>query len=188
MSAFLSSSASISALVQAWIEFPRPHQDLPVSRLGFILSQIYFTGNFYAGTELAEEKCRELNTDTAGLVFQYLLDENLASLMHRYPEDDRSGAPSSYQYKRQPIVADWLTKGEVWQLCIMADSYAYQSCEHDDWPHSVAYAIIQDLRKLLLGLVAHKQSQKATESERLDFWSWEGPSRTAEEHEPSVLK
>ncbi len=97
------------------------------------------------------------------VVFDDLLDTNLASLSARYPESSR--------------ISDWFDGGEelfTWAklaepseaitaeaLDDMVREYNYQSCEHDGWAESKAAEAMCRLRDALKPLVKAEQEAKA---------------------------
>lgn len=83
---------------------------------------------------------------------QMLWNENIKSVMYRYPDctrDDLPG-PCGEDFKiRATDLADrpeWLYPLDLAQVFKSCDCYEYQSCEHPGWKHSQAHAFIQALR------------------------------------------
>jgi hypothetical protein len=89
---------------------------------------------------------------------QMLVDENVASVATRYPdtnpdEGDLPGPIDAY-YMGPYVYADPrkdLTPGEVFRAI---DCLDYQSCEHDGWRASEAFAFLTSLRKAYCDRVA----------------------------------
>ena len=74
-------------------------------------------------------------------LFHMLVTENYRSLAARY--QDKPGDPSAHRYTlRPPLPALAVIK--------LAQSYEYQSCEHDGWDASVAKGWIE---RLIAGLI-----------------------------------
>jgi hypothetical protein len=90
------------------------------------------------------------DADRAGAA---LLAECIASVSHRYPDDDLlelpgvvpTTLPADYRWKDLGLV---LTIAEA---CKAIDCYEYQSCEHPGWGASGAAAFCQRLRSRLTG-------------------------------------
>jgi len=80
---------------------------------------------------------------------QILWDENIASVAHRYQDDDPAHLPGpigetfTYTYAAPTRT---LTPLEVYGL---VNCYTYQSCEHPGWEDSRAYAYMRDLETAL---------------------------------------
>lgn len=92
-------------------------------------------------------------------VGQMLWDENVRSVSHRYPnaDEDFGGLPGPvderyvYDKHRDP----WCMDGTDWvQVLKSIACYEYQSCEHDGWKDSEAYAFCQSLRGKAITMLA----------------------------------
>lgn len=116
-----------------------------------------------------EEK-RQLTSDNADEIGQMLLDENAASVAHRYPNDSLSQLPGKINsewllpFTYHPIVNKMPTTIEAIKLIICL---AYQSCEHPDWKTSKAKAFCQALKEILV-----RQLPGYDEAP----WEWEDPT------------
>ena len=90
---------------------------------------------FWNGKEAVYVTC-----DNAEEIGRLLLDENVASVNHRYDgeiDDEQRNAAAAYRFREflpapSPVV---ILKG--------CACYEYQACEHDGWNGSVAKAIIE---------------------------------------------
>ena len=80
--------------------------------------------------------------------------ENVKSVKHRYRGEQTDTLPGSIGTDEEHVItmAD-MGNGELrWsefdcaQVFKAADCYAYQTCEHEDWPKSEAYSFIESLR------------------------------------------
>lgn len=87
---------------------------------------------------------------TPSQVGQILVDENVASVSSRYPDDDvdtgELPGPIDAYYMGPYVYNDPgrdLTPGEVFKAI---DCLDYQSCEHDGWRKSEAFAFLAALR------------------------------------------
>jgi hypothetical protein len=79
---------------------------------------------------------RETVTETGRI----LLAENERSVNHRYPGDDGESEAALYTFKAWPFP---LTAVSILKGC---DCLDYQSCEHDGWEASRAFAILRAIR------------------------------------------
>lgn len=100
-------------------------------------SRPYYGGAFHY---FFDEKWHEIrDCDPAiNLVGQALINQNYASVNHRYTELD---IPPEYIYKpyRKPISAIQMIKA--------CDCYMYQACETDNWEQTEAFAIVDAIRE-----------------------------------------
>lgn len=81
---------------------------------------------------------------------QMLVSENVRSVHHRYPDDDPDlgelPGPIDAYYMGPYVYSDpgkVLTPGELFKAL---DCYDYQTCEHDGWRKSEAFAFCVQLR------------------------------------------
>jgi hypothetical protein len=79
---------------------------------------------------------------------KWLMEENEKSVLSRYPQDTLDSAPGcigerSTNYKFREFLPA-LKPVEVLKACHCLD---YQSCEHDEWPQSLAYGILQSIER-----------------------------------------
>lgn len=76
--------------------------------------------------------------------------ENIKSVSHRYPNESNATLPG-------PIGEDFVIKASAFKICAAQpdlaqlfkaiDCFCYQSCEHDEWEQSEAFAFCQALRE-----------------------------------------
>lgn len=112
----------------------------------------------FAGWHRLEPHCTEPPDDDLNLTCvspswlgQILINENVASVSYRYPDDnvDAGELPGPvdayylgpYVYRDRRIT---LKTGEVFA---MIDSFDYQACEHPGWRKSEAFAFLRALRE-----------------------------------------
>lgn len=86
--------------------------------------------------------------EQAARVGQMLWEENIISVLFRYPDCTRKNLPGpidcDFKYgKHVPNPRARFTPGRVLKAC---DGYAYESCEHPKWEASEAFAFIDALR------------------------------------------
>ena len=83
------------------------------------------------------------------VIFNILLRENQNSLMARYNDKDYSERPS-YVYKMSNCVNYWDDHKQLGYLVGIINNYDYQSCEHGNYQDSLGYAILDQIKELLL--------------------------------------
>ena len=83
------------------------------------------------------------------VIFNILLRENQNSLMARYNDKDFSERPS-YIYRMSNVVNYWDDHNQLGYLVGIINNYDYQSCEHVDYTTSLGYAILDQIKELLL--------------------------------------
>jgi hypothetical protein len=103
--------------------------------------------------EAAQKRYELTDRDAVG---RMLWAENLASVACRYPNDEDGERPGpldfrdsdveTYRFERVPLVFPDGAGAVAHNLAC----YEYQSCEHDGWVTSQAYAYCQALRGVLL--------------------------------------
>jgi len=100
-----------------------------------------------------------------------LLNENLRSVMDRYPEEEfeklpgalRRVLPQDYEFAAVPrTMYSWV---DILKAC---DGYEYQSCEHDDWPKTLAHQLVNSLRRLVIHHLDGYEESTA--------WDWDRPT------------
>jgi hypothetical protein len=110
----------------------------------FIVSRQHIQYLVYA---LGKYELLEESPEATG---QRLWDENIRSVMHRYPDEPVEDLPGpigeTYEYKDVPYTAV-LSVAQVVNAC---RCYSYQSCEHPEWEHSYACALIETLEELAM--------------------------------------
>ena len=83
------------------------------------------------------------------VIFNILLRENQNSLMARYNDKDYSERPS-YVYRMSNVVNYWDDHKQLGYLVGIINNYDYQSCEHGNYQDSLGYAILDQIKELLL--------------------------------------
>ena len=83
------------------------------------------------------------------MIFNILLRENQNSLMARYNDKDYSERPS-YVYRMSNCVNYWDDHKQLGYLVGIINNYDYQSCEHGNYQDSLGYAILDQIKELLL--------------------------------------
>ena len=83
------------------------------------------------------------------MIFNILLRENQNSLMARYNDKDYAERPS-YFYRMSNVVNYWDDHNQLGYLVGIINNYNYQSCEHDNYENSLGYAILQQIKEMLL--------------------------------------
>lgn len=145
MSAFIVSKTHIDLLVRAAIEAGSPSDH-------FRWWLVDENGDYAGWRELDEYhgfgpelsgRSSKVGPDFLG---QLLVDENVRSVSYRYDGLDDLPGPVT-EYWRNPYDYEdplyTLTPGEVFAAI---DCLDYQSCEHDEWRKSEAFAFLETLR------------------------------------------
>jgi hypothetical protein len=157
MSAYLASNDAISALTTYWEQSARlgnyttPRDQLTRAHAA-ASDRSGFGWNHHRATTEAQDLIHEHGTPERA-VFALLLAENIRSLEARYPDSPEMwSAAELYRFSPSASVQRWMHYAPHGHghLVGMASSYAYQACEHDGWPCSVAYQLIEQIRSALL--------------------------------------
>jgi hypothetical protein len=142
MSAYMLDKAHIDALVATALDGPT---DIPVQ-----------SGQWNCYTPRFGEDCRKLqyNDNSADVLGELLVKENLSSILSRYPDcaEDPSNLPgpadsywsAPYHF---PIGTKRLT---IVQALKAIDCYEYQSCEHPEWENSFAHKFCEQFKGSLI--------------------------------------
>ncbi len=83
------------------------------------------------------------------MIFDILLRENQNSLMARY-NDKEYAERLTYVRRMSNVVNYWDDHNQLGYLVGIINNYDYQSCEHDNYKNSLGYAILQQIKELLL--------------------------------------
>ena len=83
------------------------------------------------------------------MIFNILLRENQNSLMARYNDKEYAERPS-YIYRMSNVVNYWDDHNQLGYLVGIINNYDYQSCEHDNYKNSLGYAILDQIKEMLL--------------------------------------
>lgn len=157
MSAYLASNDAISALATYWEQSARlgnytTPQDQLIRAHAAASDRSGNGWNHYQADKDARELIYEHGTPERA-AFALLVAENVRSLETRYPDSPEMwSAAELYRFRPSASVQRWMHYAPHGHghLVGMASSYAYQACEHDNWPCSVAYQLIEQIRTALL--------------------------------------
>jgi len=83
------------------------------------------------------------------MIFDILLRENQISLIARY-NDKEYAERLSYNRRMSNVVNYWDDNNQLGYLVGIINNYYYQSCEHDNFKNSLAYAILDQIKDMLL--------------------------------------
>ena len=89
------------------------------------------------------------NEDIYEVIFNILLRENQNSLMARYNDKEYSER-LSYIYRMSNVVNYWDDHNQLGYLVGIINNYDYQSCEHGNYQDSLGYAILDQIKEMLL--------------------------------------
>ena len=83
------------------------------------------------------------------MIFNILLRDNQNSLMARYNDKEYAERPS-YIYRMSNVVNYWDDHNQLGYLVGIINNYDYQSCEHGNYQDSLGYAILDQIKEMLL--------------------------------------
>ena len=83
------------------------------------------------------------------MIFDILLRENQISLMARYNNKEYAER-LTYVRRMSNVVNYWDNNNQLGYLVGIINNYDYQSCEHDNYKNSLAYAILDQIKDMLL--------------------------------------
>ena len=83
------------------------------------------------------------------MIFDILLRENQKSLMARYNDKEYSER-LTYVRRMSNVVNYWDNNNQLGYLVGIINNYDYQSCEHDNYKNSLGYAVLDQIRHMLL--------------------------------------
>ena len=83
------------------------------------------------------------------MIFDILLRENQNSLMARY-NDKEYAERLTYVRRMSNVVNYWDDHNQLGYMVGIINNYDYQSCEHDNYKNSLGYAILQQIKDMLL--------------------------------------
>lgn len=158
MSAFIVSKKHVDTLVQSAIAGPSDHHGWHDSGERFF--RWYYDGQSRRLDPFADEPRERGRTEivTPSMLGQLLWDENRRSVDHRYDEENVE-QPYLFEPVTRPgvmmIGAAGLTIAieslvTAAELACGINCYEYQSCEHDDWGSSEAFAICRSMKENIL--------------------------------------
>ena len=123
--------------------------------LGHFSAQRRFGGShnvckYWMARELKDPEVRDLtDLEYANLIANILYQENIRSVLHRYPNCDLESAPGPIDKPEVIHVNDWsrteLGRKPV-EILMACDGLEYQSCETEDWEETIAYQILNAIR------------------------------------------
>jgi len=148
MSAYLSTSDTLSALTTYWYEsITRERHADPI---GDIARAIYHgTPGMPLGDAVIKVRQLTTNRNPALVVYELLLAENQASLEARYPGDLEYRSAEGYSYSPDPHVRRSVQRNRTGWLVSLLNGYEYQSCEHHSWRQSIGQALCHQIRRQL---------------------------------------
>ena len=175
MSAHLTDQDCINALATFWYEYHKlPRSESPQSALerAFIIAQEETSlkkDYFENQNELRYRaiKLIEANQDvykglaSCRVIYDILLNENIRSLMARYPDDSKQPLKSriwynEYDFKKSSTIVKWVNDRDSKGLLMvyqMLQGWDYQSCEHFEYRNSVAYQIKEQIQYGILDIL-----------------------------------
>ena len=83
------------------------------------------------------------------MIFNILLRENQNSLLARYNDKEYAERPS-YMIIKSNCVNYWDDHNQLGYMVGIINNYDYQSCEHQNYKDSLGYAILDQIKELLL--------------------------------------
>ena len=83
------------------------------------------------------------------MIFNILLRENQNSLMARYNDKEYAERPS-YMIVHSNCVNYWDDHNQLGYMVGIINNYDYQSCEHENYEDSLGYAILNQIKDMLL--------------------------------------
>lgn len=111
---------------------------------------------YVEGLTHQEAKMRGLENfndyELATLYADTLFQENIRSVRARYPDDKRDDLPGPCILPLHMLVKTEHFVHATWrrspvEVLVMLDSLEYQSCETEDWQQTVAYRLLQAIRR-----------------------------------------
>jgi len=109
-------------------------------------------------TAIAKLRAREVDPDDLPKIGQRLWEENHRSFRHRYPKHEVQCPEYTYTPVKWP--ASPSESGDVrafacalGAVCKLLACYEYQSCEHPEWPESLAHEVCQRLRAAVCAML-----------------------------------
>jgi hypothetical protein len=185
MSAFVVSKSHIDAIVSVAIHGPKdtdsqwhgfswarscesyqPYPDICPD----VWSEVRWMKVAPAGLSELATREGEITADELGFI---LWAENVASVRYRYPDVDTDEMPGTYD-DDQPEVTHGYTytdrprqpRPTAVQALKLISCLDYQSCEHDGWKDSEAFAILASLKDNLIGCLPGYSDAP---------WEWSAP-------------
>ena len=195
MSAHLTDQDCINALATFWYEYHKqPRSESPqnaLERAFLIANEEVSTKKDYFDNqnELRYRAIRliEANQDvykglaSCKVIYDILLNENVRSLMARYPDDSKEPLTSriwynEYEFKKSSTIVKWVNERNSKGLLMiyqMLQGWDYQSCEHFEYRNSVAYQIKEQIQYGILDIL---KKIHCPDQEKDRVWtSWTDP-------------
>lgn len=148
MSAYLSSSDTLSALASYWLASHEQHTySYPISDLRRALYR-GTPGMTWGDASVTADKLSD-GRSLGLVVYELLLAENQASLAARYPDDEDYRSADGYAYSFDRAVERSVQRNKTGWIVSLLNGYEYQSCEHDGWTQSVGYQLCLQIRRFL---------------------------------------
>jgi len=176
MSAYLSSSDTLSALASYWLASHEQHTySYPISDLRRALYH-GTPGMNWGDASVTADKLSD-GRSLGLVVYELLLAENQASLAARYPDAEDYRKAEGYAYKFDRAVERSVQRNKTGWIVSLLNGYEYQSCEHDGWTRSVGYQLCLQIRKFLCDDLQRLQDP----DEQHCYWAnydrsvWEAP-------------
>ena len=195
MSAHLTDQDCINALATFWYEYHKqPRSESPQNALerAFLIANEEVSTKKDYFDNLNELKYRAIKLIEAqqpvykGLasckvIYDILLNENVRSLMARYPDDLKEPLTSriwynEYEFKKSSTIVKWVNERNSKGLLMiyqMLQGWDYQSCEHFEYRNSVAYQIKEQIQYGILDIL---KKIHCPDQEKDRVWtSWTDP-------------
>ena len=195
MSAHLTDQDCINALATFWYEYHKqPRSESPQNALerAFLIANEEVSTKKDYFDNLNELKYRAIKLIEAqqpvykGLasckvIYDILLNENVRSLMARYPDDSKEPLTSriwynEYEFKKSSTIVKWVNERNSKGLLMiyqMLQGWDYQSCEHFEYRNSVAYQIKEQIQYGILDIL---KKVHCPDQEKDRVWtSWTDP-------------
>lgn len=154
MSAFVTSRTHVDLIVSAGLKARAARHDGPLTWYASDPDEAFTeAGGGDAGWAAIGQLHRKLDYTNADEIGQMLRDENVRSVLYRYPDCMEGGdlpgivgddPAEPYRFKRLP----W--EFNAVQALKAIDCYEYQSCEHPEWHESEAKRFCDSLRSVLI--------------------------------------
>lgn len=151
MSAHVVAKIHIDVLVRAALDAPKSESPIETFKWWRVDEEGEYAG-WRVLDRYAEQRPGTEHEEfyTPSQLGQILVSENVASVCARYPNDDPDGdlpGPNDAYYIAPYVYSDpgrSFSPGEVFSAIDYLD---YQSCEHDGWRRSEAFAFLEQLRE-----------------------------------------
>ncbi len=146
MSAYIVEESHIKFLVDSFAQLaPRRHAES--NRWNHLAGTVWTRYEINEGSDIRRIGCQGHTAVTPQWIGQMLWNENHKSIAYRYDESDDAEV-----FHHPDIVKTKLefTGAELAQVVESIRCYAYQTCEHSDWPTSNAHSFCEGLTASVL--------------------------------------